>query len=118
MAGSLSYIINCYDKDSLFSGGIVFVIAFMIFLISYLMMAKTMKSLMYSSLQEKHTKYLHKDVPYLPWLTPYLWLVAGAGVTVLVQSSSIVTASLVPLVSSQIMTLGGTIYQYSAAKAA
>ena len=54
----------------------------------------------------KYKKYLEKDVPYIPWITSYICLVVGAIITAMVQSSSIITASMVPLVSSQVITLG------------
>ena len=82
------------------------VIAFSIFLISFLLISKLTKVLLSSSVQERHITLLSSDLPVLPWLTPYVWLLAGGAATVIVQSSTIITSALVPLVSSGIITLG------------
>ena len=82
------------------------VIAFSIFLISFLLISKLTKVLLSSSMQERHITLLSSDLPALPWLTPYVWLLAGVAATVIVQSSTIITSALVPLVSSGIITLG------------
>ena len=82
------------------------VIAFSIFLISFLLISKLTKVLLSSSVQERHITLLASDLPALPWLTPYVWLLAGVAATVIVQSSTIITSALVPLVSSGIITLG------------
>ena len=49
---------------------------------------------------------MSRDLPYVPQLTEYLWLLVGVGVTVFIQSSSIITSALIPLVSTKIITLG------------
>ena len=50
-------------------------------------------------------KVLSGDLPYIPWATDYLWILLSSCLTVLVQSSSIVTSALVPLVSSEVISL-------------
>ena len=80
----------------------------MIFLVSYILLVKSMKWLISLSLggdSERTSQLLARDLPYLPWATDYLWILLSAGLTVLVQSSSIVTSALVPLVSSKVLTL-------------
>ena len=65
-----------------------------------------MKSLLSLSLDgERTSEILSRDLPFLPWATDYLWILIGAGITVLVQSSSVITSGLVPLVSSKVITL-------------
>lgn len=92
-------------KILLFLGGILFVIALIMFLLSYILMVKAIKMIFNSTFTNKYKKYLEKDVPYIPWITSYICLVVGAIITAMVQSSSIITASMVPLVSSQVITL-------------
>ena len=87
-------------------GGIMLVIAISTFLISFLLISKLTKALLSSSVEERHITWLSSDLPLLPWLTPYMWLLAGVAVTVFIQSSTIVTSALVPLVSSKLITLG------------
>ena len=87
-------------------------IAFVIFLVSYILLTKSMKWLISFSLggdterDRDRTKHLlSRDLPYIPWATDYLWILLSSGLTVLVQSSSVVTSALVPLVSSEVISL-------------
>ena len=48
---------------------------------------------------------IDKDLPYVPWLTPYLYVLAGMGMTIAVQSSSIVLAILTPICGLGIVSL-------------
>lgn len=50
-------------------------------------------------------KSLNADIPYVPWLTGYLALLIGAVVTFLVQSSSVFTSTLTPLVGTGFFSL-------------
>ena len=43
-------------------------------------------------------KTLNADNPYMPWLTGYLAILMGAVLTFIVQSSSVFTSTLTPLV--------------------
>ena len=80
--------------------------ALIIFLVSYFLLVRSMKSLISLSLDgERTSEILSRDLPFLPWATDYLWIILGAGITVLVQSSSVITSGLVPLVSSKVITL-------------
>ena len=99
-----------FSKNSL--GGILLVVAFLIFLVSYILLVKFMKCLISFSLagdgdrdRDRTSHLLSRDLPYIPWATDYLWILLSSGFTVLVQSSSIVTSALVPLVSSELITL-------------
>ena len=51
------------------------------------------------------SKALNADIPYVPWLTGYLALLIGAVVTFLVQSSSVFTSTLTPLVGTGLFSL-------------
>ena len=48
---------------------------------------------------------IDKDLPYVPWLTPYLYVLAGMGMTIAVQSSSIILAILTPICGLGIVSL-------------
>jgi len=43
-------------------------------------------------------KFVNADIKYVPWLTGYIALLLGAGLTFVVQSSSVFTSTLTPLV--------------------
>lgn len=48
---------------------------------------------------------LNAKVPYVPWITGYLALVVGAVMTFLVQSSSVFTSTLTPLVGLGVISV-------------
>ena len=48
---------------------------------------------------------LNADIPYLGWLTGYLAMLVGCGMTILVQSSSVFTSALTPLVGCGVISL-------------
>lgn len=43
-------------------------------------------------------RVVNADIPYVPWLTGYFAILIGAVMTVIVQSSSIFTSTLTPLI--------------------
>ncbi|KAF2358008.1 Sodium-dependent phosphate transport protein [Trinorchestia longiramus] len=59
---------------------------------------KILGSLLKGSVAIIIQKVLNADLPYVPWLTGYIAILVGAGMTFLLQSSSIFTSSLTPLV--------------------
>ena len=69
-------------------------------------MSKITKDLIAMAVKNSSTTLLNKDLPYVPWLTQYLFLFLGTAITIFVQSSSIITSALVPLVSNRVITLG------------
>ena len=50
-------------------------------------------------------KTINADVPYVPWLTGYLAILMGAVLTFVVQSSSVFTSTLTPLVGVGLITV-------------
>ena len=50
-------------------------------------------------------KTLNSDLPKCPWLTGYVAILAGAILTFLVQSSSVFTATLTPLVGIGVISV-------------
>ena len=43
-------------------------------------------------------KFINADIPYVPWLTGYIAILVGALMTFVVQSSSVFTSTITPLV--------------------
>ena len=80
--------------------------ALSMFLISYFIMSRATRELIGEVVKNTSATLLSKDLPYVPWLTQYLFLLGGTVITIIVQSSSIVTSALVPLVSNRVITLG------------
>ncbi|KAF0305913.1 Sodium-dependent phosphate transport protein 2B [Amphibalanus amphitrite] len=50
-------------------------------------------------------KTLNANIPYMPWLTGYLAILVGCGMTILVQSSSVFTSAMTPLVGVGVISL-------------
>lgn len=50
-------------------------------------------------------KTVNADIPYVPWLTGYLAILVGAAATFLLQSSSVFTSALTPLVGMGIISV-------------
>ena len=50
-------------------------------------------------------KTINADIPLVPWLTGYLAIAAGAALTFVVQSSSVFTSTLTPLVGVGLITV-------------
>ena len=85
-------------------GGILLVVGVLVFLLSYVLTSRAMKALLATVSISR--QLLSRDLPCLPLLTPWVWLVGGAAATAMLQSSSILTSALVPLVSTRVITLG------------
>ena len=91
-------------------GGILLVVGVLVFLLSYVLTSRAMKALLATvSITAARRQLLSRDLPWLPLLTPWVWLVGGAAATAVLQSSSILTSALVPLVSTRVITLGGAL---------
>lgn len=86
-------------------GAILMVSSFLIFILCYVFLVRTMKNMLSIPLAGITTKFFSKDLPMLPYLMGYVFILIGALVTVFVQSSSILTSALVPLVSTKIISL-------------
>ena len=50
-------------------------------------------------------RVINAKIPYVPWLTGYLAMAVGAAITFLVQSSSVFTSTLTPLVGVGVISL-------------
>ena len=48
-------------------------------------------------------KVINADIPYVPWLTGYIAILVGAVLTFIVQSSSVFTSTLTPLIGKFIV---------------
>ena len=57
------------------------------------------------SVKEVVEKIVNADLPYVPWLTGYVAILTGAVFTFLLQSSSIFTSTLTPLVGMGVITV-------------
>ncbi|XP_018015436.1 sodium-dependent phosphate transport protein 2B [Hyalella azteca] len=79
--------------------GVMLMVFSLVLLCSCLVaIVKILGSLLKGSVANVIQTVLNADLPYVPWLTGYLAILVGAVMTFLLQSSSIFTSSLTPLV--------------------
>jgi len=89
------------------AGGTILLVASLLALcICLLLLVKILTSLLQGSLAKVVRKSINADFPgKLSFLTGYVALLLGAGFTILVQSSSVFTSALTPLVGMGIVTV-------------
>lgn len=69
-------------------------------------LVKTLQSLLMGRMARTLKKYINSDLPYpFGWLTGYIFIFVGAGMTILVQSSSVFTSAITPLVGLGVISL-------------
>jgi len=70
-------------------------------------LVKLLNSMLGEKVKDIISSYVNKDIPIkgLGWMTGYLAMLVGAGLTVLVQSSSVFTSTLTPLAGTGLVTL-------------
>lgn len=69
-------------------------------------LVKTLQSLLMGRMARTLKKYINSDLPYpFGWLTGYIFIVVGTGMTILVQSSSVFTSAITPLVGVGVISL-------------
>jgi len=79
-------------------GGILLAIALVLLSTCLVLIVKVLRSSLEGGVAKLIKKFVNADIKYVPWLTGYLALLLGAGLTFVVQSSSVFTSTLTPLV--------------------
>lgn len=79
-------------------GALLLVISLLLLTVCLLLIVKILRSALEGSLANLLKKFINADIPYVPWLTGYVAILVGAIMTFLVQSSSVFTSTLTPLV--------------------
>ncbi len=69
------------------------------------LIVRVLQSLLRGTVADLVKRSINSDLPRLPWLTGYVAIVAGAVLTFLVQSSSVFTSTLTPLVGVGLVTV-------------
>ncbi|XP_064116781.1 sodium-dependent phosphate transport protein 2B-like [Macrobrachium nipponense] len=86
--------------------GVILLIASLIILCSALVViVKILNSMMKGKMANIIRTTLNANIPYMPWLTGYIAILVGAFMTFLVQSSSIFTSTLTPLIGIGVITV-------------
>lgn len=69
------------------------------------MIVKLLNSVIQGHVSTVIKTILNADIPYVPWVTGYIAILVGALMTFLVQSSSVFTSALTPLVGMGVISL-------------
>ncbi|XP_063682867.1 sodium-dependent phosphate transport protein 2B-like isoform X2 [Bolinopsis microptera] len=87
--------------------GVILLIASLILLcVCLTTLVKTLQSLLLGRMAQTLKKHINSDLPSpFGWLTGYLFILVGTGMTILVQSSSVFTSALTPLVGLGVISL-------------
>lgn len=86
--------------------GIILLIASLIILCTALIIiVKILNSMMKGKMAVIIKKTINAEVPYIPWITGYIAILVGAFMTFIVQSSSIFTSTLTPLIGIGVITI-------------
>jgi len=91
--------------DDLYIGLILLAVSLFTLCTCLIMIVKILSSMLKGSVAGVVEKILNDDIPKCPWLTGYLAIVAGAVMTFILQSSSIFTSTLTPLVGLGIISV-------------
>ena len=87
-------------------GGILLVISLLMLCTCLVLMVKILNSALHGNMMAVVKRVINADLPgHLSCLTGYLAMLAGAGMTMVVQSSSVFTSALTPLVGCGVVAI-------------
>ncbi|KAL7644162.1 UNVERIFIED_CONTAM: hypothetical protein RMT77_004987 [Armadillidium vulgare] len=86
-------------------GIILLLISLTILCTTLVFIVKILNSMLKGSIAKVINKVINADIPYVPWLTGYIAILIGAVLTFVVQSSSVFTSTLTPLIGLGIITV-------------
>lgn len=99
------YLFAKAEFDDVWIGVCLLIIALVMLVGCLGLLVKILNALMKAKLVDFIKNTLNKDLPHVPWLTGYVALIIGAVVTFVIQSSSVFTSTLTPLVGAGIFTI-------------
>lgn len=70
-----------------------------------ILIVKILNSVLQGQIAVVIKKTLNAKIPYVPWITGYIAILVGAVMTFLVQSSSVFTSALTPLVGLGVLSV-------------
>ncbi|CAL4089626.1 unnamed protein product [Meganyctiphanes norvegica] len=91
--------------DDLYIGLILLAVSLFCLCTCLISIVKILSSMLKGSVSGMVEKVLNDDIPRCPWLTGYLAIIFGAILTFILQSSSIFTSTLTPLVGLGIISV-------------
>ena len=95
-----NFLFNLPQLSDLAIGSIIMLIALVILSASLILVVKVLRSLLEGPVAEFLKKIINANIPCCPFLTGYVAIVLGAVLTFAVQSSSVFTSTITPLVGA------------------
>ena len=86
-------------------GGILLVLALIMLTGCLLLIVKLLRSMLEGSMANVMKKHINADIPVIPWITGYIAIIVGAIMTFIVQSSSVFSSTLTPMVGVGLITV-------------
>jgi len=102
---SCTYMFQYADLSNTWIGVILLIISLAILAGSLIGIVKVLSSMLKGSMAGVINRTLNADVPYVPWLTGYIAILVGAFMTFIIQSSSIFTSTLTPLIGLGVLSV-------------
>ncbi|KAG0714953.1 Sodium-dependent phosphate transport protein 2A [Chionoecetes opilio] len=86
-------------------GIILLIVSLVILCTALIIIVKILNSMMKGKMAVIIKKTINAEIPYVPWLTGYIAILVGAFMTFIVQSSSIFTSTLTPLIGIGVISI-------------
>ena len=103
--GYCGFLFNNPSMSDAAIGGILLVVSLLILTGVLLLIVKVLRSVLEGSMANVLKKFINADIPYVPWLTGYIAIIVGAIMTFIVQSSSVFSSTLTPMVGVGLITV-------------
>jgi len=88
------------------TGVILLILSLLLLCVCLTVLVKTLQSLLLGRMAQTLKKHINTDLPHpFGWLTGYLFIIVGTGMTILVQSSSVFTSAITPLVGLGVISI-------------
>merc|ERR1719452_473098 len=102
---SCNYLFYDRGMADVYVGIILLIISLVMLASSLIGIVKLLSSMLEGSIATIINKTLNANVPYVPWLTGYIAILVGAVMTFIIQSSSIFTSTLTPIIGLGILSV-------------
>lgn len=100
-----TFLFNIESFSDRAIGFFLFLVSLAILSACLIFLVKILHSLLQGAVADLAKKTINADIPYFPWLTGYLAILMGAVLTFVVQSSSVFTSTLTPLVGCGLISV-------------
>ncbi|XP_021943234.1 sodium-dependent phosphate transport protein 2B isoform X2 [Folsomia candida] len=100
-----SFLFHGTSLSDAAAGAIILVVSLVVLCLCLILIVKILNSVLQGQIALIIKKTLNAKIPYVPWITGYIAILVGAVMTFLVQSSSVFTSALTPLVGLGVLTV-------------